>query len=812
METNVRTPQEVFYLPQHLVVPLFQRPYVWNEADQWQPLWQDVVRMAQLRLEDAHTSARHFLGAVVLQAREAVVGTVPTWNIIDGQQRITTLQLVTDAVALVCDELGLEQLAQQLDDLTHNRAHFGSTGPTRKLVHTNRDGGAFDEVMDAEPPVDHSTLRHSGALITRAHAYFAANAAHWLGTDGATVSARATALATVLAEGLQLVVINLRSDENSQEIFETLNARGTPLTAADLIKNFVFQRLEAEGEDVRRAYAEDWPFETKFWEAEISVGRYLLSRSSLFLSQWLGARLGQEISPRQTFVRFKQHVEHEAGMKMVDLLVLIKEQATAYESWTTAAADQHQQLNPTEMAFYRMQATGVELLKPVLIWLHDPTLDIDPLVANEVIGMLESWVVRRQMLRLPSADLGRTVSEIIRSNRTTPSDALVDRVRDWLTRQNAASNYWPGDDEIKEALATEQAYTRYPRGRLRMFLEAIEDRWRSAYKYPPVVRSGLPIEHVLPRAWERNWPVEGIAAATGRAEHVHRLGNLTLLTTSLNSSVSNSGWDVKRKHLDKHDIFLLNRGLRAIESWNEEVIDQRTSEMTAALLEVWSVPPGHEGKIADRPPKAEPWIELKHLMAAGLVATGTVLTSRPGPWQDATATILDDGTLDVDGEVFDSPSGAAKRIRGGAANGWVFWRLPDGAPLGDVRAAYRGEKPDPNGRFEWTPLHAVLEALPDGTWTSYTELASAVGTAPQPVGNHIASCNQCARPWRVLTSDGRVAESFTWTDPEDRRDPAQLLEADGVSMIGGRADPSQMLTSDDLLALTAGEGDDSGLA
>ena len=125
----------------------------------------------------------------------------------------------------------------------------------------------------------------------------------------------------VLTRGLQLVVIDLQAQENSQEIFETLNARGTPLTAADLVKNFVFQRLEAEGVDTRRAYAEDWPFESKFWEAEVAVGRYNVSRSSLFLNQWLVARLGEEISPKSTFNRFKHYVDHECGQKMSELLV-----------------------------------------------------------------------------------------------------------------------------------------------------------------------------------------------------------------------------------------------------------------------------------------------------------------------------------------------------------------------------------------------------------------------------------------------------------------------------------------------------------
>jgi len=809
VDTNVRTPQEVFYLPQHLVVPLFQRPYVWNEVDQWQPVWQDLTRMAELRLESPGSSVRHFLGAVVLQASEPIAGTIPTWNLIDGQQRITTLQLMIDAASLVLEERELDQLSQQLSSLTHNAAFFGSEGPTRKLIHTNRDGESFAEVMDAEPPVVHGSLRHSGALITRAHGFFVTSVIEWLGSEEEAIPERAAALAWVMTQGLQLVVIDLKADENSQEIFETLNARGTPLTAADLIKNFVFQKLALEGGDVRRAYAEDWPFETTFWEAEVSVGRHLLSRGSLFLSQWLGARLGEEISPRQTFIRFKHHVDHEADMKMGDLLVLIKKQAAIYESWARAADDKTKQLSRAEMTFYRMQATGVELLKPALIWLHDPTLNIPRMVADEVIGMLESWVVRRQLLRLTSANLGRTVSDIIKGNRHTPPEELAARVRTALTSQTSASNYWPGDEELTEHLAMEQAYNRYPRARLRTFLEAIEDHWRAEHKYPSVARTVLPIEHLLPQAWESNWPVDGLAAQTERAEHVHRLGNLTLLTTSLNSTVSNGPWTIKRGHIDKHDVFLLNRSVKHAALWDEAAIDDRTAAMTEALLTIWPVPGGHAGAIADKPAKAEKWIEVKHLIAAGLLEPGTPLTARPGSWGVKTARVLGDGSIEFDGEVFSTPSGAGKKAKGQAANGWAFWRLPDGRPLGDVRAAYRGEKPDSTkSKFDWSPMHAILEALPDGTWTSYAEIADAIGTAPQPVGNHIIPCQQCVRPWRVLTWDGRVADNFTWRDPDDNRDPRQMLEGDGVRVIDGKADPDQLLRSDALRALIADEVDD----
>src|SRR5690606_31879695 len=129
----------------------------------------------------------------------------------------------------------------------------------------------------------------------------------WLNMRGAKqIHARATAIETVVRDLIQLVVIDLGVDENAQEIFETLNARGAPLTAADLIKNFVFQRLQETSADVEEAYERNWKdFETGFWETEISVGRLRYHRSSIFLNHWLVARTGEEVVAREIFERFK---------------------------------------------------------------------------------------------------------------------------------------------------------------------------------------------------------------------------------------------------------------------------------------------------------------------------------------------------------------------------------------------------------------------------------------------------------------------------------------------------------------------------
>jgi len=99
LETQVRTPQLVFMQPQRLVVPLFQRRYVWKQQSQWEPLWNDFARVAdRLLQEPAIKHQPHFLGAVVLQQVQNPVGLMQTRTIIDGQQRLTTLQLLLDAL------------------------------------------------------------------------------------------------------------------------------------------------------------------------------------------------------------------------------------------------------------------------------------------------------------------------------------------------------------------------------------------------------------------------------------------------------------------------------------------------------------------------------------------------------------------------------------------------------------------------------------------------------------------------------------------------------------------------------------------
>ncbi len=138
-----------------------------------------------------------------------------------------------------------------------------------------------------------------------------------------------------------------------------------------------------------------------------------------------------------------------------------------------------------------------------------------------------------------------------------------------------------------------------------------------------------------------------------------------------------------------------------------------------------------------------------------------------------------------------------------AARALEVWSRPTLSAT--VLASYRDLFTDVR-RFDWSQAHAMLQALPAGRWTSYHQLAEAVGTSAQPMAAHLMRCPDCANPHRVMTWDGEVADEFRWQDPEDHRDPIELLVEEGIRIDDSKADPEQQLSSEDLLALVGEVG------
>lgn len=177
METNLQRPQRLFVQPVRYEIPAFQRRYVWKQEEQWEPLWDDVETLAQSNVDGDRTEA-HFMGAIVLQQMQVAAGTIERRIVVDGQQRLTTLQLLIDAIQEVLEDQEHLDPAKRLADLVTNGEVYRNGQPDYafKVWPTVVDRVAFRHAMSNEM----SATDHAASRIVQAHEYFKGQAKRWL--------------------------------------------------------------------------------------------------------------------------------------------------------------------------------------------------------------------------------------------------------------------------------------------------------------------------------------------------------------------------------------------------------------------------------------------------------------------------------------------------------------------------------------------------------------------------------------------------------------------------------------------------------
>ena len=291
---------------------------------------------------------------------------------------------------------------------------------------------------------------------------------------------------------------------------------------------------------------------------------------------------------------------------MAKLLVQIHEASRVYRQFITGASTHTGPIDRLGLFGYRTGVLESEVIKPLVLCLLDPEQpQIPEAQFVKALDVVESWMVRRMLVRATTKNYNQVVAELVSQVRKSDRANAGDVIETYLAGQSSGSRYWPDDAEIKEELGALLAYRRLGRGRLRMVLEAIEDHRRGWRNGKPglgderVARGKYAIEHVMPRKWLAHWPLEkGTNEEAERDRIIHTLGNLTLLTGKLNSKVSNGPWlgsDGKREGLEGHDVLILNRELlkKAGDQWTDEAIRARTQELTDVIVQIWPVPPNH---------------------------------------------------------------------------------------------------------------------------------------------------------------------------------------------------------------------------
>lgn len=577
MQANKRNLSEILSQHIRLVAPLFQRPYVWNKDQNWEQLWFTLLEVADRRLS-GKPPRPYFMGALVLDQVPTAIGSVPTRVIIDGQQRMTTLQVLMRAASDVFNSCGYEYEATIIQKFIFNTLREESDDQF-KVWPTNIDRSDFRTTMKGIP---------SQGLIGQAYCYFQNEISEWLAEDPHQSATRASALLELLQNDLVFVAIDLDNDDDGQLIFETLNALGTPLLPSDLVKNLLFRQAIAEGLDTELLYATYWAqFEEKsnYWREVIGVGRRKRPRLDLYLQHFLAYTLGKEPLLPHQFRDFRNALRDGELGNTEEALAHFSGLAKLYRDFDLAPSN-----SPAGSLRLVLDVLDSSVIQPLVLGI---VANADSAQIDAMMQTLESYLMRRTLCSLTTKNLNQLSADAV--NHLREHGWTNEILRNYLLTASGPSRTWPTDEDIIEFLTSRAAYFTIPSRRLAYTLSRIEASLRTGKSELPwntnaELVKGLSIEHLIPQKWEKNWPLPaGLTWETERRrrEMVNRLGNLTILTQKLNSSISHAAWDRKRTSLKNHTVLLMNTYLAEQEYWNEELVESRTAHLAQLICTIW---------------------------------------------------------------------------------------------------------------------------------------------------------------------------------------------------------------------------------
>jgi uncharacterized protein with ParB-like and HNH nuclease domain len=321
MKAESRTLQRIFEQSIRYCVPLFQRPYVWNKSDNWEPLWEDIRRLAEQSLAKTNGNRTHFIGAIVVEQLPGATGSIDTRQVIDGQQRLTTLQILLTVLKDLARERGWDIYEKRFEkysrndaafiDLAHQAFKVWPTNPDRLAFQLTLEAGSANalkrkiaEAMGDGQPVNE--------LLPKAYHFFSKTINEWIAEKGVEFEPErlAETLWNVLSGQLRLVAIDLEQEDDAQVIFETLNSRGAPLLPGDLVKNYLFRKAQTEGREVQSLYDQNWKaFDKEWWRTEMRQGRLKRPRLDIFLQHYLSLKTRDDVLVTHIFETYRKFAE-----------------------------------------------------------------------------------------------------------------------------------------------------------------------------------------------------------------------------------------------------------------------------------------------------------------------------------------------------------------------------------------------------------------------------------------------------------------------------------------------------------------------
>jgi Protein of unknown function DUF262/Protein of unknown function (DUF1524) len=546
-------------------IPAFQRDYSWTE-EEWEDLWLDILDTLSPTGE-----SNHYLGYVVLQSQDD-----RTFDVIDGQQRLTTLSLIILATLknlqrLITSGKDPERSQQRLEQL--RQTYIGYLDPVtllpRSKLSLNRHNDRYYQTYLITLPerLPQRGFNASEHLLRKAFTWFDNRLEKYV--NSSTDSDKGLVLAQFvdrLSDSLFFTVITVTDELNAYRVFETLNARGVRLSSTDLLKNYLFsvihnaneherelQTLEERWESmVGRLGGESFPdFLRIHWNSRHSFAR----QSELF------KKIRGQVKDRSAVFELLRHMDED-----IDTYLGLSQPEVS--SWSRLAKD----------AAKKLKMFGVRQPFTLLLSAHrhfTPT-DFETIIRACVTISFRYHTIGSLPPQEQEQVYNQVANKISNLTYSRPLEVLL-----------AMKEIYPQDNVFQSSFSTKVIQTKNSRNSriVRYILCQLECHLvNQEYDFES---DTFNIEHILPQNPQSDWKnfTDEEVEALG-----YRLGNMTLCETSLNRDLGNKDYGHKREGYTNSKFQLTRKIAEENIYWNAERIASRQNWMAKQAVSIWRIP------------------------------------------------------------------------------------------------------------------------------------------------------------------------------------------------------------------------------
>lgn len=538
------------------IIPIYQRTYSW-EPEHCRQLWDDVIRAGK-----SNTSSVLFIGSIVYVADGlSSVSLQAPLLVIDGQQRLTTITLLLEALQR---SLGayepIEGFSAEKIKSRYLTRHLEKGDKFFKLLLSQTDDETIKAIVQERELPAEPSLR-----ILENFEFFLSEIDSLQGDYVA------------LCRGIsKLAIVDIalnRGEDNPQLIFESMNSTGKALSQADLIRNYILMGLQPELQT--KLYEAYWrPMELEFGQAAYG------EEFDAFMRHYLTIKFAEIPRIDQIYDNFKFYaITEEVSSAGVGELVKDLRRFAQYYCAMSLGREKEPEL---KRAFQDLKDLKVDVAYPFLLEVYgDYKSDkISKSEFVEIVRMVESYAFRRAVVQIPANSMNKTFARfslsINRENYLESVKAIFSSLKSYRR--------FPSDQEFERNLKIRDLYN-FRRGAY--WLRKLENFNR---KELPVLEE-YSIEHILPQNEELNtWWQKALGEnwVEVQSRLLHSIGNLTL--TRYNSEFSDRSFPEKRDFPDggfKNSPLALNQGLGELDTWNESTISARADILVKKALKVW---------------------------------------------------------------------------------------------------------------------------------------------------------------------------------------------------------------------------------